>query len=203
MIVLSFKAAKEGFFDIDKVQRALNAAARKALTRFGTIVRRAARASMKSGRKGKSVSKPGEPPRVQKGQLKRFLFFSWDSQSRSVVIGPSRLPSGGGIVPGILEAGGQSVMRNPRRRLRKVLTGGEIAIDRPGGTTTKPNAGGRLVTYILLRTAAQVARANKLQEVLYGPDKVTVHIAARPYMGPALRSKASELPPLWAGSVHA
>jgi hypothetical protein len=54
-----------------------------------------------------------------------------------------------------------------------------------------------------IRTSAQAARANQLQAALYGPEKIDVRIAARPYMGPALRREVPKLPPMWAGSVHA
>lgn len=55
-------------------------------------------------------SKPGQPPRSHLGLLKRFIFFAYDRDGNSVVIGPARLNgvSGG---PGALEAleeGGRS-----------------------------------------------------------------------------------------------
>jgi len=37
-------------------------------------------------------SRPGQPPRVRKGLLKRMIFFNYDLTSRSVVIGPAKLP---------------------------------------------------------------------------------------------------------------
>lgn len=200
MIGMDFKVMQQGFFDTKAVIRAIDQATRKVLSKFGSILMRSARKSMKSGRKGKVVSRPGEPPRSQKGQLKQFLFFSWDPASHSLVVGPSKLPSGGGIVPGTLEFGGtRAGVRNPLRRLRKIGDGGEIAVDRPGG---KPNRFGRLVTYARITTAAQAARANELQEEMYGPEKITFRIEARPYMGPALRRDVDKLPPMWAGSVH-
>lgn len=36
-------------------------------------------------------SKPGEPPRTIVGLVKRHLYFAYDAEARSVVIGPARL----------------------------------------------------------------------------------------------------------------
>jgi hypothetical protein len=54
-------------------------------------------------------SKPGEPPRSHVGFLKKFLYYAFDPQSQSVVVGPAALPqiSTPGV-PGILEYGGVS-----------------------------------------------------------------------------------------------
>lgn len=53
-------------------------------------------------------SRPGEPPRVRAGLLKRFLYYAFDSQSKSVVVGPAKLGGQTGDVPGVLEYGGIS-----------------------------------------------------------------------------------------------
>lgn len=60
-------------------------------------------------RRPKQSSKPGEPPRNHAGHLKKFLYYAFDPQSKSVVIGPAVLPqiSTPGV-PGILEYGGVS-----------------------------------------------------------------------------------------------
>ena len=52
-------------------------------------------------------SLPGQPPRVIKGQLKKFLFHSYDPRSKSVVIGPKILKPGT-WVPNVLEFSGKS-----------------------------------------------------------------------------------------------
>lgn len=63
----------------------LSAAERKSW-RISTAI--AKRKGRRPPRRPPAASRPGEPPRNQTGKLKNLLFFSWDSSSRSVVIGP-------------------------------------------------------------------------------------------------------------------
>ena len=116
-IGLRFKSAQAGFFDRKAVLRATDRATRKVLSRFGAFVRRAARSSI---RRRKRVSKPGQAPTSWTGLLKKFLFFSFDRQSRSVVVGPVRLNRSGGEAPGLLEYGGSSPRRD-RKGKRPVM----------------------------------------------------------------------------------
>jgi len=107
-----------------------------------------------------------------------------------VVIGPVGFPRGSGA-PETLEFGGRAKVRNKRRRKRRIGGGGEIDV-----------RGGRVI-YTKLKTAAQAARANRLNEELYGPLYKVVFIEARPFMRPALAKVRPELPRLWAASVRA
>lgn len=179
--MLTFKAAKGNFFDRKVVLNAMSKTEKKEFSKQGAIVRTRARQSM---RKRKKPSLPGQPPRVVKGQIKKFLFFSWDNTTRTVVVGPTLLPKGTGA-PSTLEYGGTSKGgRNPRRRLRKIGSGGEIRVE------------GKRVTYARIRTEAQAARANKLNEQLYGPLKFgPARIAKRPFMHPALTERVPKLAP--------
>ena len=69
--------------------------------------------------------------------------------------------------------------------------------------TTKRTTDGKWVTYTKLTTQAQADRANRLNEELYGPEYIGGKpIAARPYMGPALRAEMPNLPALWANSIQ-
>lgn len=61
-------------------------------------------------------SKPGEPPRMIQGDIKKFLFFAYEPQERSVVIGPART-SGGTGAPETLEQGGHVTLKNGRVRI--------------------------------------------------------------------------------------
>jgi len=79
---------KRMFFDRKAVTGAVGRATRKVFSRFGAFVRTAARSSI---RRRKRVSAPGEPPSSHTGLLKRLIFFGYDRQRRSVVIGPQRL----------------------------------------------------------------------------------------------------------------
>ena len=101
---------KEMFFDRKKVLDAVDKATRKVFSKFGAFVRTAAKSSI---RKRKKISQPGQPPSSHVGTLKRLIFFGYDTDRRSVVIGPTPF-RGKAEAPPLLEYGG-----NARRRDRK------------------------------------------------------------------------------------
>ena len=99
---------KQLFFDHPKVLGAVDKATRKVFSRFGAFVRRTARGSI---RKRKRTSAPGQPPSSHTGFLKRFIFFSFDPNRKSVVIGPMRLTENNrGDAPSALEYGGKVML---------------------------------------------------------------------------------------------
>lgn len=201
---------KRWFFDRQRVKSYMDARSRQALQEAGRKIRRAAQTSMryvtsrreqerrvaaglrKKEARDPSVSSPGQPPRAIKPHpwVRKNLFYAFEPVAQSVVIGPVGFPRGSGA-PETLEFGGRTRVRNKQRRRRRVGGGGEINI-----------RGGR-VFYTKLKTAAQVARANRLNEQLYGPMYKVVFVEARPYVRPALAKVRPELPRLWASSVRA
>lgn len=189
----------EMFFDREAVVEAVGRAGAKALSKAGAFIQRRAKSSI---RKRKRASCPGEPPSSHVATLRNRIYFNYDPPTRSVVVGPTPL-GGVGVVPPVLEYGGSVPRRrNPRRHRRALGGDGEIRTDGPSSRTTKKNRDGKLVTYAKLQTPAQVDRANRLNEELYGPEFINEgRIAARPYMGPALQQEMPNLPALWAGSV--
>lgn len=105
----SVRDAKNGFFDRAAVANAMDATARRVLSKFGAFVRRTAQLSLRT-RKG--TSPPSSPPYSHTGLLKRFIFFSWDNDRRSVVIGPAKLNGRASQdAPQALEYGGRFVRR--------------------------------------------------------------------------------------------
>ena len=102
---------KDLFFDTKAVRDRTDRATRRVLSKFGAFVRRTARSSI---RKRKRISKPGSPPSSHTGLLKRFIWFGYDPQKESVVIGPIRLNRKRGDAPEALEYGGRSRL-GPRR----------------------------------------------------------------------------------------
>ncbi|GHT13373.1 hypothetical protein FACS1894170_09290 [Planctomycetales bacterium] len=54
--------------------------------------------------------KTGSPPFSHSGTLKKFLFFGYDPNRRSVVIGPVVVPGKSGKAPSVLEHGGRIVL---------------------------------------------------------------------------------------------
>jgi hypothetical protein len=135
VINLSVKAAKGGFFDRSKVIAAMDRATHKALSRFGAFVRQRAKTSI---RKRKGISPPGGPPYSHQGNIRRFLFSSYDGDRKSVVIGPSRLDST--VDPRALPAleyGGTStgISKGKRRSISvraRPFMGPAFAAERPG-----------------------------------------------------------------------
>jgi len=104
------------FFDKKAVTSKTDRATRKVLSRFGAFVRRTARQSI---RKRKKPAPPGSPPSSQIGLLKKFIFFGYEPQKRSVVIGPVQLTQKGrGEAPRLLEHGGAGKVGKKRVRYR-------------------------------------------------------------------------------------
>ena len=103
------------FFDSPRVQRAMDAASRAALSRAGAFIRQRAKTSI---RKRKGSSRPGSPPHSHAGHLRRLIFFAYDPGSESVVIGPVRFKQG--EAPSLLEFGGRAVREGRRGRRRRV-----------------------------------------------------------------------------------
>lgn len=114
MIGANFKRL---FFDRKGVLAKVDKATRRVLSRFGAFVRRGAKSSI---RKRKAPSVPGRPPSSHTGLLKRLIFFGYERQKRSVVIGPARLNQKVGDAPEALEYGGTStVVEGLRGKRRK------------------------------------------------------------------------------------
>ncbi|MDR1611876.1 MAG: hypothetical protein LBT97_03725 [Planctomycetota bacterium] len=106
---------KQLFFDRQAVISKVDAATRKVLSRFGAFVRRSAKSAI---RKRRQPAPPGSPPSSHTGLLKKFIFFGYDADARSVVIGPARLGGNGrGDAPPLLEYGGTATL--VRRGKRK------------------------------------------------------------------------------------
>ena len=114
MIGVTIDQAKGMFFDRKAVTSAVDRAERRVLSRFGAFVRRGARSSI---RRRKRISEPGQPPSSHTGLLKRNIFFLYEPQRSSVVIGPVLLGKGTDA-PRLLEHGGVVTRRKRKRRVR-------------------------------------------------------------------------------------
>jgi len=112
---------KHVFFDRKKVIDRTDRTTRRVLSRFGAFVRQTARRSI---RKRKRISQPGKPPSSHVGLLKRRIFFGFDRDKQSVVVGPApinqRSPYPGVTVPELLEEGGR-VRRREKGGTTEVL----------------------------------------------------------------------------------
>ena len=104
---------KEMFFDRLKVTRAVDSGVRKVLSKFGAFVRTGARHSI---RKRKGVSQPGQPPSSHVSLLRRLIYFGYDANRRSVVIGPTPL-RGTAEAPPLLEYGGRARLKSRKGKV--------------------------------------------------------------------------------------
>lgn len=195
--MLTIKGFKSVFFDRE-VAQAVDAGSRKALSLSGRILAQQARRLIsRKGvlrRKGRVVeiraSKPGEPPMLRTGLLKRFLFYGYDKASRSVVIGPAKLARTADA-PQVLEYGGSSaILVRSKKRLR-VGDWGPISSGR--GEPVRGIPGARAVR-IPLQTQAQADRATEIRNEISGHTR-RFKIAARPYMAPAFAKVRDRIAP--------
>ena len=107
--MITIETAKRSFFDRPAVVNALDKAEKKGLSRLGAFVRTRARSSL---RKRKKPSAPGKPPSMHVDYIKKFLYFSYDAQTRSVVVGPTLLnKSTIPTVPELHEHGGTAEIK--------------------------------------------------------------------------------------------
>src|SRR5438094_633994 len=102
MFDLKINDLKSRFFDRPRVHKAMDKAARAALSKFGSFVRTRAKSSI---RRRKRISAAGQPPSSHTGLLKDFIFFAYEPDAKTVVIGPARLNRTTGA-PRLLEEGG-------------------------------------------------------------------------------------------------
>ena len=116
--MIGLKIDKSMFFDTAKVRRAVSDGTRKVLSKFGAFVRTAARHSI---RKRKAVSQPGQPPSSHVGLLRKLIYFGYDANRRSVVIGPTPL-RGTAEAPPLLEYGGRTRLFIKKSRKGKVVS---------------------------------------------------------------------------------
>lgn len=208
---------KEWFFDTELVRRLIGEETRKDLKRWGAFARRV---TMNLPKRRSRTSDPGETPtrwvprrrpsqdpasqkkRRSAADLKNVQ-YGFDPPW-SVVFGPvsiGRKPS----VPNKLQFGSNERTRNNRRKRRRLRDGGEIRIGGKTGPTSKQVFDTRLgrsvwVTYAKLRNATQVARANRLNEELYGPWFYGT-IKPRPWVNLAIEAAKEKFGEVFSGSL--
>ncbi len=200
----SMRAFKSGFFNREKVKKAMDEATHFALLSSGAWVRSVARRSM---RYRKSPSRPGEPPSARQGParslLRRMLYFAYDAQGDEVVAGPVKLGQESGV-PNLHEFGGiQGVIQRGKLRVGmtaaiRIVKGRRIEIG-PHIKAAHKDTKGRRVVYAKLKTPGQVEQAHKVEDELYGfRDR---RFPKRPYMRPALLQSADKIPTFWENSL--
>lgn len=183
-----FKAFKGSFFDRAAIESQLSKQERARLSKLGAFIRRRAKSSI---RKRKKPSPPGKPPSSHTGVLKDFIFFAYDAERNSVVVGPTKtnqrnaraLSSGSGMktIPGVLESGG-------------VVGIHEVFLKRDsGGEWVRLNLRARAGSFRSAISSRGIPRPTRVRRAVYPP---------RPYMGPAGRAEAGRLKELFRAFVR-
>ena len=98
---------KRLFLDREAVIKRTDRAKRRAMSRVGGFMRTTARRSM---RKRKKPSPPGRPPSSHQGDLRRHLYFAYEPERETVVVGPVGFSRSD--TPAVLERGGSVRVRN-------------------------------------------------------------------------------------------
>lgn len=112
---------KKLFIDQKKLVDKMRLRKRAALMRVGGRVRKTAQFSMKPGGKAGKSASPGQPPRTHKRKgIKRFLYFTYDEKTGTVVVGPVLLnDSTTTSLPKLLEVGGDRQVEGGVRTVRR------------------------------------------------------------------------------------
>lgn len=199
---------KTAFFNSKAVREKLSKETHDVFIKFGAYVRRTAKQSIK---KRKRISRPGRPPSSHTGLLKHGIFFVFDWNTESVVIGPQKIIGKKGEAPNRLEYGGMSQRHdNPQRRTRCIGDVGIVAMSETGSSGLK-NAkkvmtfDGKFVWVVFgkLRSFSQKIAADKMEQKIYGPKVFGGHyIKPRSYMHPAAKKNLHVLPAIWKRSVR-
>ena len=216
------------FFSSRFVKDRVDAATRKNLSKAGAYVRTDAKRSIRKRSWRMPPAPPGKPPFSRTGLLKKFIFFRFDPRSMSVVVGPYKLPKMG-TAPEALEYGGNSSkpQYTPKQREGMEMTdkqretlryyGIAPTMSKYAATRTiaalkesKWRKGGRdkkTGKYLGGGATAAMKKAKTGNDLRFGTDgklinKKSVYVRAHPYMNPALKRQASQMPRLWRNSVR-
>lgn len=201
---LTFKAAKDNFFDRLKVKEKVEKGTRNALAKIGGFIRTNSRRRIRKARRMKpdelsdaqraaweasgkdrkklplKSSEPGQAPRERRGGLRSGILFAYDSHSKSVVTGPARF-NFLSEAPEDLEKGGASE-----------LTAFE----------QNPQAASKRATEKQLAAFREKVKAGELKARPRGRKRrFRFRIKKRPYMAPALEAARPKIPKEFRGVV--
>lgn len=180
---MAFKLQITGLrFDSAAIEEAVDSATRANLSAGGALTRKIQQQSMRYGDK---PSPPGSPPTAHRGGgspgkgpfLRKFVQFSYDPSTRSVVIGPAKL--GRSNAPEVMEKGGVV-----KRRVR-------VRGARAGRTTSTAQAAA-----FRRKLAAGSLRGGPVKTV-----ETSFLVEPRPSADPALIKAKPKLAGAWADSV--
>lgn len=213
-------------FDGKILTRAVLKAQKKVLLHQGAVLRRTASQLIRSR---KTPSRPGQPPRSVRGDLKKGIRYAYDSRTDSVFVGPIKYADS--CAPRTLERGGPVKIPKSLQRIRSFGVGrpgnaggiGPAAILSSPNRWTSPfgygqkdpkawaaNAGWSRYAFPIwrrLRTEREAANAERKYEELLAlrsiplTAKTVGKVEPRPFMLPALEKCQNKLVEMWKNAV--
>lgn len=167
------------------VRRAINRAAPRTLFSAGAYLRKIAYNSIKRRSNQNNSSRPGTPPHHHT-TFKNTIRFALSPDGSAVYIGPAIVSGGLENAGRLHEFGGT---RYNKRNEKKYHIGGRGPISGTNSENAK---------FIRLRTALQVARAERVAKDIYPwLSGGLQRFPARPYMRPALMAGLPRLSKFW------
>lgn len=123
---------KDFFFDRPAVMNAVKKGKLRALSKGGAFVRTRARSKLNktAGKKaiaivkeareagqniktaGKTTAASGKSPYKHAGQLREFLYFAFDADHESTLVGPTKFKAG--VTPALMEFGGEEILTDAK-----------------------------------------------------------------------------------------
>lgn len=171
------------------VLRAINKSAPNTLSRAGAYLRAIAKNSIKTRRNPDQSSAPGTPPHHH-STFKRTIRWAVNTSEKAVYIGPA-------IVRGGMENAGRLHEFGGTKRFKAQEKQYSIGSSGPISGTNKKDA-----VYVKLRSALQVARAERVAKKIYPWTRNGVmRFPARPYMRPALAAGLPKLSRFWNNAI--
>ena len=198
------RSSNTWFLDRSAVVRLVDKKTRFVLNEFG---RRTMYRARHSQRKKLGPAPPGQPPHAHAGLVKKFTYYKFRPETRSVIIGPELLPGKRQDNLHRLEYGGSLYGHaNPRRRRRHYGDAAVIDYARRGEVGQAKGAARvkdwrgkvRYVQFARITSSAMMARAERLEEELWGPYWFGgKRVEARPHARPAGAAETQRLSEIW------
>lgn len=198
------RSANRWFLDRSAVVNLVDKKTRFVLNEFG---KRTMYRDRRSQKKKLGAAPPGQPPHAHVGLVKKFTYYKFRPETRSVIIGPELLPGKRQDNLHRLEYGGSLYGHaNPRRRRRHYGDAGIVDYARRGEVGTAKGAARvkdrnwkvRYVQFARITNSRILAQVERMEEEIYGPYWFGgKRVAARPHARPAGEAETLRLPEIW------
>lgn len=174
MIGIRIDKAKSMFFDRQTIVDPFEKARFRVLSKAGAFIRQRFKSIV---RPGKGTSRPGQPPKSHQGDVRKFCYFGYDKNTKSVVVGPAQTNK-------VYFDGDGKPLSGPATEV--LDKGGQIQVLEflDGGKWRRVNLRSKR------RAAGFQTRLRKVQ------------IEARPAIVPAMMDELPKFPELWRNAIQ-